>query len=293
MKNNLRKIMILAVTLCCLSGASCHSPYGGDNAAVETAYQRVIRTRTIRAGYVNYPPGTIVNAPPQTPSGIFPDLLVQIGKDTDVKVVFTEEVGWANLLEGLKTSRYDIVGGVWANPERGRLATTSIPVYYSGIGVWVRSNETRFSPDAAWASLNQPNISLGAIDGSTPSEIIHDQFTSAHLVSYPNLTTESQLFLDLTDHKIDAFFAEPTQGLLFLKSHPGSIKNIASAKPLRVFPDVFLMNANEFALKNMIDVAIFDLQSRGITDQLITKYEPIANSFYRPTQPYISQPAAK
>lgn len=271
----------------------CGSPHGEPHASPEgTAYQRVMETHTIRAGYISYPPGTIVDGATHQVRGIFPDLLREIGKDTGLDIQFTEEVGWATLIEGLNTGRYDVIGGVWENPERGKFTVASIPAYYSGIGVWVRSNETRFSPADNWVSLNAPSVKIGAIDGSTPMEIVHSQFQSAQLVTYPNLTTEPQLFLDLVQGRIDVFFAEPSQGLLFLKSNPGAVKNVAGEKPLRVFPDVFLMPRGEFQLKSLIDAALFDLQSSGGVDVLLTKYEPVEGAFYRVATPYSQTPSS-
>lgn len=252
----------------------------------EGAYERVIRTGTIRAGFVSYPPGSIVDPKSKEVSGIFPDLLREIGKTTGLKVEFTEEVGWATLIEGLETKRYDIIGGVWANPNRGKMATISVPVYYSGVGVWVRPDETRFSSDNNWSSINDRSVKIAAIDGSTPLGIAKAQFPNAQLVTYPNLTSEAQLFLDVTQRKVDVFFAEPAQGLLFLRSNPGLIKNIAARKPLRVFANVFLMKRNEAQLKTLIDTAIEEMRSSGVVDSLLRKYEPVDEAFYRSASPF-------
>jgi ABC-type amino acid transport substrate-binding protein len=113
-------------------------------------------------------------------------------------------------------------------------------------------------------------------------------------VTYPNLVTEPQLFQDLVQNKIDVFFAEPAQGLLFARANPGKVRNIAADHPIRVFADVFLMKGNEFQLKNLIDTAVFDLESRGVVDQLIAKYQPAPGSFYEVATPYTSnQSSAK
>ena len=265
------------------------SPIGAARSS--SSYDNVIRNNRIRAGYVSYPPGSMVDPATKEVSGIFPDLLRRIGQNTGLDVDFTEEVSWGTLIEGLNTGRYDIIGGVWANPNRGKVATISKPVFYSGVGVWVRSDETRFT-GGDWQSLNNKDVKIGAIDGSTPFSIVQAQFPNASLTTYPNFTTESQLFLDLTTKKIDVFFAEPTQGILFLQSNPGSITNIAADNPLRVFGHVFLMPRGEFQFKNMIDTAIDDLAGSGVVDELINKYELAPGAFYR-RAPEHSSPTTK
>lgn len=252
----------------------------------EHAYTRVLQTGTLRVGYVAYPPATIVDASGKRITGIFPALLEDIASRTGLRVEFAEEVGWATLIEGLDTGRYDIVGGLWANPSRGKAATVSAPVYFSGVGVWVRPDESRITPADNWESINRPDIRIAAIDGSTPLSIAKTQFPKATLTTYPNLTSESQLFLDLVSNKIDVFFAEPAQGMLFLQANPNSIRNIASTHPIRVFANVFLMRKDEFQFKNMIDTAIADLQSSGRVAEVLREYEPIPGAFYRVAPPY-------
>jgi polar amino acid transport system substrate-binding protein len=253
----------------------------GQAEHVSAVYEKVLKTNKIRAGFVSYPPGSIVDPRTKEVTGVFPDLLRHIAKNTGLDVEFAEEVGWATLIEGLETGRFDIIGGVWANPNRGKMATLSEAVFFSGVGVWVRPDEKRFSPDGNWLSLNSKEVRIGAIDGSTPLNIVKAQFPLASLVTYPNLTTESQLFLDLVGKKIDIFFAEPAQGLLFQRSNPGTIRNIATDRPIRVFGHVFLMKRGEFQFKNMIDTAINDLQGSGVVDELLDKYEPAPGAFYR------------
>ena len=179
--------------------------------------------------------------------------------------------------------------GVGANAARGKLATLSVPAYYSGIGIWVRPGESRIAPTNDWASLNDPDIRIAAIDGSTPMLIAQTQFPNAKIVSYPDHTSESQLFLDIVGKKADVFFAEPYQGMRFLSSNPGSVKNLAVDKPLRIFADVFIMPKNEPQFKSMIDNSLQELQYSGALDKIIKKYEGDSLLFYRVATPFASQ----
>jgi len=282
--------LVVSVGVSLSVGLRPENPGGGVPAATESSYDRVMRTGTIRAGFVSYPPGSIVDLKTKEVSGIFPDLLRRIGKNTGLNVEFTEEVGWANLIEGLETKRFDIIGGVWANPNRGKMATISEPAFFSGVSVWVREDETRFSPEGNWASINAPEVRIGAIDGSTPLNIAKAQFANAKLVTYPNLVTEPQLFVDLATNKIDVFFAEPAQGLLYQRANPGKVKNVAPDRPIRVFGHVFLMRRGEPQFKILVDTALADLEGSGVVDELLRKYEPAPGAFY-PRAPRHLSPA--
>ncbi len=279
--------LVTSVLVTLLAGR--HSGTGASSAAsdVSLVYDRVIKGGKIRAAYVNYPPGCVVDTKSGQVSGIFVETLRKIGDNVGVPVEFTEEVGWGTMIQGLDSGRYDIIGSpVWANTVRGKLATLSKPVYFTGIGIWVRADETRLTSDKDWASINSPEIRIAAMDGSTPAVIAKTQFPKAKVVSYPDLTGEPQLFLDVIGNKADVFFAEPAQGLAFLKNNPGKIKNIAAEHPVKIFANVYMMRKNEPQLKGMIDTAVEDLQNSGFLEELLRKYEPGPNAFYRVSQPY-------
>ncbi len=272
-----------------LTFVSCNFGTGSSISETETAYDRVMRTGVLRAAYINYPPGAIVDTQNGELSGIFIDLLREISHKLELELEFTEEVGWATMIQGLDSNRYDIIGNpVWANPVRGKLATLSDPVYFSGIGVWVRFDDDRFSSADNWASLNHPSINVAAMDGSTPEVIAREQFGAANLITYPDLTGESQIFLDLLAKKADVFFAEPAVALDFLDNNPGSIKNLAEGKPLRLFANVYMMRRHESQLKQMVNVALRDLITSGRVDALMQKYEPRPGVFYPVDLPYRS-----
>lgn len=253
----------------------------------ETAYERVLRTGTIRAAYINYPPGSIKDPKTGNLSGIAIDALRKIAANLKLKVEFTEEVGWGTIIQGLEADRYDMLGSpAWANPIRGKLATLSAPIYYTGIGVWVRANEKRITPTNSWESINAPSIRIAAMDGSTPDVIAKTQFPKARLVSYPDLTGEQNLFLDLTHNKADVFFAEPAVALQFLRSNPNSIRNVAPDNPIRVFANIWMMKKGEFQLRQMLDVALQDIQNNGTLEGIIKPYEPEPGAFFRVAKPY-------
>ena len=286
-----RRALILAVIALLLAGVAlvmALRPKTSPGASGNATYDRVISSGTLRVGYVAYPPASIVDPSTKAVSGIFPDLVRRIGKLTSLKVEFVQETTYADMVEGLNSGKFDIVGGVWANPNRGKMTMISTPVYYTGVNVWVRPGETRFGPADGWRSLNDPAVRIAAIDGSTPLNIANEQFPHATLRTYPNTASESQLFLDLTQGKVDVFFAEPAQGLRYLAANPGAIKSVGGSAPLRLFASVFLLPKGEVQLKTLVDTALQELQSSGEVDATIGRYEPQSGVFLRVARPYQS-----
>ena len=260
------------------------TPSSGGAGMLEPAYQRVTKSGVLRSAYVSYPPGTIIQRKGGNVelSGICVDVLNEIGKQLNLKVEYTEEVGWGTAIQGMNGGRYETVcAPVWANPKRSKEALFSKPLMYSVVGVWVREDDTRFTPDNYKETINSPDVRIASLDGSTMIGIAQSDFPKAQLKTYADLTGEPQLFLELTGKKVDVFMAEPVVGYYQLRSHPGTVKNLAAAKPIRAFPVIFLLGKDEAQLKNMFDTAIEELHNSGFIDRVIRKYEPMPNTFFR------------
>lgn len=254
----------------------------------EVVYDRVIKSGKIRAAYLSYPPACIKDTKTGKLSGIFVETLEKAAESCGLKVEWTEEVGWGSQIEGLEADRYDIVGSpVWANPTRGKMTTLSIPLYFSGIGIYVRKDDDRFGSGAdPTRGINSADVRIATIDGETGDLIARSQFPAAKRVSLPQLTDISQLFLEVSNKKADVLFAEPYFAYQFLKNNPNTVKNIAATKPVRVLGNCYMFKRGQVQFKHMLDVALEDLINSGYVDRLLDKYEPTRNTFYRDALPY-------
>jgi ABC-type amino acid transport substrate-binding protein len=284
--------MVAAVVL-----AGCGPTQTTGNGAKETVYERVMRTKKIRAAWLTYPPAAMKDTVSGKMTGTFVEALEMVAKNLGLEIQWMDgETPWGNQIEGLNADRYDIVGSpVWANYTRGSLTTLSEPLYYSGIGIYVRRNDSRFQAD--WASLtasqrnkllNDPQIRIATIDGETGDLIARTQFPAAKRVSLPQNAEISQLLLNVSGEKADVSFVEPYFVYEYLKSNPGSLKNIAEKAPIQVLGNCYMMKANEWQLRQMLDTGIETLQNSGVIESLLEKYEKAPGQFYRVALPYRS-----
>jgi len=264
---------------------SCNRTSSESKNSNTAVYDRVLKSGTLRAGWLTYPPSCMKDTRTGNMSGIFVDVLQKACDNLGLKLEWTEEVGWSSQIEGLESNRYDIVGSpVWANPTRGKLTTMSIPVYFSGIGIYVRTNDDRFT--ANFDLINRPNVRIGTIDGESADLIARTDFPEAQRVSSAQTTDISQKLLDLASNKCDVVFTEPYYAYEYLRNNPGTIKNIAEANPIRLFGNCYMFKKNEFQLQHMLNVAIQDLINSGFVDKVIQKYEPAPRLFYRSNYQY-------
>jgi len=85
------------------SGCSLPSNKSSNN-ETNSLYQRVIKSGTIRCGYGMFPPYCMKDPNTGKLSGIFVEILNEAGKNLGLKIDWSEEVGWANIIQGIETN---------------------------------------------------------------------------------------------------------------------------------------------------------------------------------------------
>lgn len=282
-------IIVIAVLLSVLATRFL-APAPSTTAQTETAYERIMRTGTIRCGYVLYP--SYVEKDPNTGafSGISYAIANEMARRLSLKIDWREEVGWANFIEGLRANRYDMVcSGGWQSATEGRFIAYSPPIYYAALNVWVRADDTRF--DADHDTLNSPEVTFIATDGGLTGTLVQEYFPKARIISLPNLTDFATLYENVHTGKADAVLAENQEIQRYLNAHPGVFKNLTAAEPLRVFPvSPLILPVADATLKNMVDTAITEMQHSGFIDRVLAQYNFRPQDGLRPAKPYVVQP---
>jgi polar amino acid transport system substrate-binding protein len=286
--NNWKKIIgvvVLTVVVSLLtvrfSGSSATGLSGNS------VYDKVVSSGIIRACYVVYPPASIKDPNTGKLSGVFVETLNKAAENMGLTVDWNTEVGWGDMIEALNSNKCDIIGSpAWSNSTRGKSAEFSQPVYYSAINAYVRAGDNRFNGGISLA--NNANYKLATIDGETSQLIASRQFPNAQTLQLPQSTDVSQMLLNVVDGKADMAFLEPTVANAYLKTNPGTVKNISTIKPVVIYGNVMLIKKGEFAFKSAIDNAIIELLGNGYVDGVIDTYEKdYPGGFYRVAVPYV------
>jgi polar amino acid transport system substrate-binding protein len=253
--------------------------------ATQNVYDRIMQSHEIRCGYVNYPP--LLSKDPNTGkfSGIGVEIMERIAEMLNVKLQWVEETSWAHYIEGLNTNRFDMLCGLDFFPPSvaGKVEGTA-PLFYAGIGIYKRADDTRF-PEG-FRNFNDPNITISAIDGSISMQIKNADYPDAQLLSMPAMTDYSTILLNVVDKKADVTFVERAVAHAYLKANPGKLVNIASDKPLRVFSYFIPFRIGETKLKATMDGLINLMRENGEIDKILDKYEEGTPSFYRAAKGY-------
>lgn len=272
--------LALAVILVCIAGC-----YSNTSTVSATVYRKVLDQKTIRCGYVIAAPSCYVDPESNKLTGYSVDIIDEAGKRLGLKVEWAEEASWATMIEGLRSGRYEIIGSTsWQNSTRGREALFSETVCFSGVGIYVRSDDERFNN--ALHAIDDPAIRIAIADGELSEEIAKIRFPKAATVSLPQLVDYSQLLLDVVERKADVAFMENNSASMFLEKNPGSLKNLVPARPVRIYAEGFMMPMGEFELKSMIDITLKELHNEGFVDDVVKRYEKAPYGKLRVRRPY-------
>lgn len=253
--------------------------------SLQPAFDRVIGSKSITIGYISYPPSLVKDPNTGSISGIFHDVLEEIGRRADLTLKFSEEVTWGTMIEAVNSQRVDLIcTGLWPNSTRAKLADFSEPIYFSPIKAYVKSGNTSFDSDLSKADAQA--ISIATIDGEMTSIIAKTDFPHATAHSLPQSTDVSQVLLEVAGGKASLTFVEPAIARDFLEKNPGSVREVTGVQAVRVFPNVLMVAKGETKLVSFLNTAIEELMSTGFVDRVVSSYEKSPGLFFRRSLPY-------
>ncbi len=242
-------------------------------ANAETAYERVLRTGTIRCAYAAWDP--VFRKDPNTGafSGYAYDYMEAIGQELQLKVEWSEEVGWGNFIEGLNTGRYDMMCvGVWLTAPRMKAALFSNTQFYQATLAYARADDDRFANE--FEAANKPDIRVVTIDGDVSAALRKQIFPDSTEVSLPASSDSAAYFLSVATHKADVLIADSATVTLYNQTTEAKLHPIANGQPIRLSATAFAMKQNELQLKFLIDRAIEVVNSSGKGARILAPFAP-------------------
>jgi polar amino acid transport system substrate-binding protein len=254
----------------------------------ETAFERVLRTNTLRCGYYVFPPVTLRDINTNELSGFSVDMLNLIAERTGLKVEWTEEVNFANWTEGLQAGRFDAVcTPMWPDAPLGRVALFTRPMFYAAISPLVRADDNRF---ATLADMNKPEVSFVGQDNSMLTGLTKEAFPNAQLRLMPPTMDGPTVVQEVVARKADAILLDWNGVLEYNKRNDVKLKMISRDQPVKAQGFTLLVAQNELALHAFLDNAVADLLAVGSINRLLTKWEPEPGTYIRAAVPYRLQP---
>jgi ABC-type amino acid transport substrate-binding protein len=271
------------------------APPSAQNAATtapttkESAFQRVIRTNTLRCSYLVMPPQFTRDPNTGAFSGVSYDVVMEAAKRLSLNVDWVEEVNFMTVAEGLKTGRYDsfcLASYRWAPSSRVMEYTT--PIYASTTDAYVRADDHRF--DADLKAINDPSVTIAIIDGGEASAFIREaDFPKSSAYSLSEGAGPSLLLESVATKKADVSLSNPLMAMPYLISNPGKLRRVEGHAPIRSYSHALSFAKGEHDLTSMFNVVLDGMRDDGTIDKILDQYEKIPHSFVRIKSPVAQQ----
>lgn len=258
------KLSYLPLLLCLIST----SAFAGDK---ESAYDRVVTSNTLRCAYGISPPALVKDANTGKISGLDYDIWQEIGKELGLKIEWSEEAGWGNFIEGLKSGRYDaFCSEIWADPARSKFLSLTQPLLYSILNTYVRAGDHRF--DGNLEKISSPQVIIPAIEGDVSVAMAQSRFPDAKILSLPQTSTVSDMFMAVMSKKADVIFLDQALFVSLNANNKGALVQLKNVPASFVFASYYGVNSGEIQLRDMIDVALQTLIDDGRLEKMAKKY---------------------
>jgi len=250
----------------------------------ETAYQRVMRTGTLRCGYILAPTLLEKNVTTGTLSGLSYDVTEAMARALGIKTQWVEEVGYDGMFEGLKNGRYDMLcTPISPTPSRARAALFSRDFLYAPYYAYVRFDDTRF--DNNLKAINDPAIKFAVLEGELSLTVKNEDFPKAAILSLASPADVSLVLLQVSSGKADVALATPALASPFMQNNPGKVRPVQGL-PVRMISASYAMAVGEDALKSLVDTTLNAMDATGATERLTVAKPDVRDFYMLPAQPW-------
>lgn len=263
-KLNSKNIFIAILLLVSFLLLSKNKVKEGDSIA-----EKIIASGEVRLGYIVYPPLLFKDGNGRL-TGISYDIIEAVSKKIGVNTHWTEEVGWGTALEGLRSGRYDVLGTqIWPDSQRAREGVFTISPMSNEIYPVVKINDHRFDADLNVA--NDSKIRIGGLDGSMSQIIANDDYPKATKIYLPQLSSYSEVLLDVANGKSDISFTDMASFNTFDAKNRSKLKVITKDR-IRIFGNSFAFKRGENSAVEMWNIALQELINDGTVERILKKY---------------------
>lgn len=260
-------------------------PARAQDDGAESVYDRVMRTGTIRCGYLAWKDFIDIDPNTGAMTGIIHDYMDALSRNLGLKLEWAAEVGRGDYVAGLDSGRFDVYCTAMAiNAERARVSDFTRPILYTTFNLYVRDGDTRF--DRNLAALDTPDMKFVSIEGDIFGKITRLDFPKATLAELPQLSGDTDPFLSVAQGKADVVIGNANIGARFMQQNPGKIRTVVLDKPFRYFPGSLAVKADEYRFRQMLDLATEEILFNGTMDKILDRYDPDRAFFFRTATPY-------
>ena len=268
-------LLTVAVSAVVAAGAAHFTKSDGVGTVRTSAYDRVANSQTIRCGFATASGLHTVDPNTNTHTGMVYELMEEIGKRLNKKIVWAEEVSYADIGAGFSAGRYDMFcSSLWLASSRANASLLSNPFMLSPVYAWVHPDDVAKAPDLD--ALNKSDLVLSIAEGDATETMAKSRLPNIKTQSVPAMASVGQYIGQIATRHAGVILTDPGLARDFQKTNPGSIARVGDV-PVVTFPVGFAFAAGEQGMKEMIDIAIREVVHDGTIDRLLQKYDRVGD----------------
>ncbi len=250
------------------------APAFAQDAAKETAFDRITRTGVIRCGYYVFPPMTYRDPNTGKLTGLSIDMMEEIARRASLKIEWTAEVTWANWIPELQADRFDVAcTPMWPVLPMAKAVTFSKAFMYAGLSPVVRQDDARFSDQTTLDRLNQPDVTVLVQEGNATDVFVRKAFPQAQFYTLPASADGSEYYQSLVAKKVDVVVTDLNGLALYEKTNGAHFRMLDTTHPVKLQSFTLASKRGEADLTSFLNLAIDDLYADGEMDRLLRKWE--------------------
>lgn len=257
----------------------------GQTAPTKNAsvHARVLASGTLRCGFFEETPFTMVDPNTGERRGIAVELTRRIAEELNLKVEWIPVSNFTTLNEDLRQGKYDAICASVFNLSRAGNIDYTMPYAYAPVRPYARTERKASLP--AFADIDWKTTTLAGMDGEGATTVARRRLPDAHFSILPEVASISDMLAQVATGKADIALVVPTVFAEYDRHNPGTLVPVDTDRAFHVFPVSFALKLDEAALKNTLDIVIRNMAASGEMEALITKYDP-ERLLYRPAPGY-------
>lgn len=275
----MKNILIIAVSIALSVVVTTTFFSGSKNPRIEqkdTAYERVIRTNTLRCGFGSWEPGIIRNPRTNEMEGLFVEMLSEIAKIAKLNIEWTQEVDWGQISVALQSQKVDaFCAGMAADAVRAKKIAYTKPLSFWRFDAIVRADDKRFPENTVLSidDFNKSAFKTSYTEGDVLETIKQTELPLTQGIPLPPLGTPADNLANVLTGKTDFVVFPRVMLQNYKKTNPdGNLRFVELKTPLRLYGNVLAVDIHEQELRSFLDAAITEFVQSGSYKRIMEKY---------------------
>lgn len=265
-------IALTTVAVLLVVSVGCERQEGRGGAAKANSPDRLAAIQSrgeLRVGYLVWEPCIARGPSPETPTGLYADMVDEIAKALKVRVSW-HETTLANFAAGLASDQFDIfVGAVFITMPRAASVAFTKPIAFVGNSGVVRA-DGQLHP-ARIEDLDSPTVRIAVLQGQAVDEYCRRYLPQAQLVVLAGGDLTAPLTA-VSSNQADIGFMNSVTVAKYCASHPELRPVFTGADQIELLPLAWAVRHDDQRLLTFLNASLEYLRSTGRISESQKKY---------------------